>query len=289
MPGEVPGGRTDRIAREATFRILTSSIRVSVDCPWVENSLRYLVQHARHDLPVDHHLTYVVREEAGVYSIRAGEALIAEGLPREAVLEPLFNHLQERALEAMPGWVRMHAGCGEIGGRRFLVAGDKYAGKSTLMASLLFSGLSVFCDELTLLRNGVAVPVPRKFYIREGSLPLLPRLERLAPRLPFMQNARDGRVVAFDPQEAGSDWWISAAPVDAVFSLVPNHGRSSRLEPCPKYVMAERVMKQCNPPAQRDRNWVGDICAMLDRAATYELHLGDLDQARSALLGVLGT
>jgi hypothetical protein len=47
--------------------------------------------------------------------------------------------------------------------------------------------------------------------------------------------------------------------------------------------MAEQVMRQCNPPSERDRNWIGDVCAMVDRAATYNLHVGELEQAVHAV------
>ena len=279
--------RTRQVNRGKVFRILNSEIRISTNCPSIEDSLRYLVQNARHEFPLDHRLSYVVQENGGRYSIREGRRVLATKMPMDSVLTCLFERIQERTLDAMPGWVRIHAGCGSRRGKRFLVVGAKYAGKSTLMARLLFGGLEVFGDELVLLRGGVVVPVPRKFYVREASLALLPGLAEIASRLPFARNATDGRIVAFDPQEAGFDWRITAAPVDAVFSLVPNHGRPTRLETCPKYRMAQHVMRQCNAPMQRDRNWVGDLCAMLDRAETYELHIGDLEQALHAVTGAL--
>jgi hypothetical protein len=128
------------------------------------------------------------------------------------------------------------------------------------MSKLLLAGIEACSDESVLMRGDVVVPVPRKFYVREGSLPLLPQLTKLAARLPFVMDFSQGRVVAFDPREAGLDWRITIAPVDAIFALVRNHGGATRLEACPKYRMAEY---------------------------TYELHIGDLEQAVEAMTSVL--
>jgi hypothetical protein len=287
MSEEVIRRGTDQITKERVFRVLSSEIRISTNCPRIFDSLRFFVQSAHHDMPINYTFVYVVEEHAERYSILEQGKLVTSDIDADAAVACLFERIQEKTHEAMAGWVRIHSGCGRGLGKRFLVVGDSRAGKSTLMAGLLFSGIEVFCDDSVLLRNDITLPVPRKFQVRERSLAFLPRLQAIVPQLPFVQNSADGRVVAFDPQEFGFEWHITPAPVDTLFWLVPNHGRSTQLELCAKYRMAEQVMRQCNPPAQRDRNWVGDICAMVDRAATYNLHVGELEQGVHAVITAL--
>jgi hypothetical protein len=287
MSEEVFRRGTDQITRERVFRVLSSEIRISTNCPGIDDRLRFFVQNARQDLPIDHTFVYAVEEHNGRYSILEQGRLLASDAHADSAVPYLFERIQERTYEVMAGWIWIHAGCGSWLGKRFLVVGEPHAGKSTLMARLLFSGLEVFGDDAVLLRDGVTLPVPRKFYVREGSLPFLPRIEATASHLPFVQNATDGRVVALDPQEFGFDWQIAPAPVDALFWLVPNHGRPTHLEPCAKYRMVEQVIKQCYPPTPRDHTWVGDICALVDRAASYNLHVGELEQALHAVTTAL--
>jgi hypothetical protein len=253
----------------------------------MEESLRYIVPEASHDLPVEGRRVYFVEGEEDRYSIDDGHKVLACGMSRASALNWLFNDIQDRTLESMPEWSWIHAGCGDLRGRRFLVLGEKYAGKSTLMSKLLLAGIEARGDESVLMRGDVVVPVPRKFYVREGSLPLLPELARIAARLPFVTDFSQGRVLAFDPRDAGLDWRISISSVDAIFALVRNHSGATRLEGCPKYRMAEYVMRQSYPSVRRGRSWVRDVCAMVDRADTYQLHIGDLEQALDAITAVL--
>ncbi len=75
------------------------------------------------------------------------------------------RRLHELALDALADYTKVHAGCGTWHGRRFLVVGDRGAGKTTLMTRLLFEGCGVEGDEMVLLRDGEAVAYPRRFGI----------------------------------------------------------------------------------------------------------------------------
>jgi len=76
----------------------------------------------------------------------------------------------------MKDFVKIHAACGSIQGRRFLVAGDKGAGKTTLITRFFFEGVAVHGDERVLLREQKVIPLPRKFHLKEGTVPLIPQL-----------------------------------------------------------------------------------------------------------------
>jgi hypothetical protein len=287
LPEEIFRQRTPSVTKYRMFRALTLEVRISTNCPQIDDSLKYIVPNALHEFPLDHQVTYEVHGEDDSYSVFEEQMVLAEKITRDGVLPCLFESIQKRMLGAMPDRVRIHAGCGSYRTKRFLVIGDKYAGKSTLMTRLLFSGFDVFGDESVLMRSGIVMPVPRKFYLREGSFRLLPQLAEIIHRLPFVNSASNGRVVAFEPRDAGFEWRLAAAPVDAIFALVPSHGEPTRLESCPKYRMVAHVIKESNPPPERSCNWIGDICAMVDSAQAYELHIGDLDQAVDILMAAL--
>ena len=148
-----------------------------------------------------------------------------------------------------------------------------------MMTRLLYEGFAVHGDDLVLLRRGEVLPFPRRLGVRPPTVALIPQLASLlAPG-----RAATTRELAVDPSELGFAWFIEPAPVDAVFFLEPNRGGATWLEVCPKFVMAERVMALSTTPAGGAGQWVGDICAMLERALCHVLHFGDLAAAGSAL------
>jgi hypothetical protein len=184
----------------------------------------------------------------------------------------LYGRMHELALEALPEFTKLHAGCATWHGKRLVVAGPGGSGKTTLVTRLLYEGFAVHCDDIVLLRRGEVLPYPRRFRIRTQALPLLPQLVPVAPRL---AGARDH--VALDPSELGFDWQIDAAPADVVLFLEPNHGGATRLEVSAKYSMAERIMSQSNLPAAGAGSWVRDVCSLVDGALCAVLRCGELE------------
>jgi hypothetical protein len=111
----------------------------------------------------------------------------------------------------------------------------------------------------------------------------------LVPQLAGLPNAfaDDSGGLALDPSELGFTWDIELAPADAVIFLEPDRRGRTRLEPMPKYCMAERLMAQSQPPAAGARGWIDDICALLARAECYALHAPDLESAIGILKDAL--
>jgi hypothetical protein len=190
--------------------------------------------------------------------------------------------MHELSLEALPEFTKIHAGCANWGAKRLVAAGPTGSGKTTLMTRLLYEGFAVHCDDIVLLQRGDVLPYPRRFWIRPRAVPLLPQIVPFAFRV-----AANRGYLAVDPSELGFEWRIDRAPVDAVLFLEPNHGGETRLEPCPKYSMAERIMSQSNIPAGGAGEWVRDICTMLDGARCYVLRSGSLDATVAAVKDAL--
>jgi hypothetical protein len=230
---------------------------------------------ADQDFPISVRSRLVVREAGDEYDIRVDDGAPQRVAGLDAAGETVLALVNRRALGALAGFTKLHAGCARWEGRRFLVVGPRQAGKSTLMAWLLCEGAEVEGDELVVMREGQATAYPRRFGIRAGGVALFPRLAAASPE------ARGGFYLS--PSALGRPWRIAPGPVDAVFFLEPNHGCPTRVEPCPRYLMVQRVMAQSEAPRGGTRRWIREVSATIDRARCQTLYVGRLEGALAAV------
>ena len=275
MPDPVLRRRTRSVAFVRSVRLLACEVEVDLDSAPLARWLDARLPDADQDFPISVRSRLTVREAGDEYEIR-----IDDGAPqRVAGLgdagETVLAHLNRRALRALGGFTKVHAGCGRWHGRRFLVVGPRRAGKSTLMASLLCEGAEVEGDELVVMQEGQATAYPRRFGIRAGSVALVPRLAAARPE--------SGGGFYLSPSALGHPWRIAPGPVDAVFFLEPNHGRPTRVEPCPRYLMVQRVMAQSEAPHGGGRPWIREVSETIGRARCQTLYIGRLDGAVAAV------
>lgn len=198
----------------------------------------------------------------------------------------LFARLHDRAIAAMPDHIRIHAASGLAPGGMFLLVGEKFAGKTTLATHLLLEGFDIVGDELVLLRRGIAVTFPRRFYLRYPAISLLPGLDDTRGA-PFVNSEIQGRLLAIDPQSLGKKWCIREAPVQSVFFIEPNHGSVSSIVLSSKVDMVRRVLAQSTPPSSARKDWLADLCATINAASNFVIHLGDLASATVALRRII--
>jgi len=203
----------------------------------------------------------------------------------EFVMRVLFRRINGRAMEALADSAIIHGGCGRHEGRRFLVVGAKFSGKSTTMTRLLFEGVEAQGDEMAILSNGAVTAFPRRFHLREPSLAYLPELD--PGKLPCLIGEHDRRLFAFDPAEAGFDWRIDTGRVEAIFFLEQNHGGQTRLVPCPKVEMVQHVVSQSILPAHARGRWIAEVAAVVDQARTYVLYNGEPSESAAMIVGHL--
>ena len=228
-------------------------------------------------------MVFEFNEVGNKYEIRQGDEFCYS---TQDVHDAVFNLLwtiHREALKDAPGRVRIHSGCGELLGKRFIVAGDKGAGKTTLMMRLLFSGFRVISDELLLLKDGEALPFPRRFHIKQESLHLLPEIDELLDSIPYNMTTYGHRMYSFSPNDAGFEWNIDEGKIDFIFYLEPNHGGESRLELCPKVDMVKNLMPMSFISEKEDHKKISELCSVVDQADCYVLHNGDLEGAVSSI------
>jgi len=204
-----------------------------------------------------------------------------------SALETLCQVLHSRAIAALPDHIRIGAAIGLHAGHAFLIIGPEGAGKTTLALSLMLEGINIIGDGAVLLRDGKALAFPRKFLAREDSIGRVPKLRAIERFAEYVSNPQEGRLVALDPLQFGKPWRIAPAAVSTIFYIEPNHGSRTSLLHCGKVDMTRRVLHQCARPISGRPDWLGDLCATVDRAQAFVLELGDLESAVAGIVDVL--
>lgn len=251
-----------------------------MDCDRLAAWLDPMFPHVAQRYPVSRVHRFAVRGEAGGYRIEQDGVACGVEATAESAGYALTSRIHAVSLSALPAFTKVHAGCASWQGRRLLAVGPPEAGKTTLMTRLAHEGFDVHGDELVLVSGATALPYPRRFGVRAATVGLIPQLAARRPGAP-------AAPLVTDPADLGFEWTIEPGPVTAIFYLEPDHGRASRVAPCPKYLMAHQVMGQSTGPAGGTRPWIRDVCDMVDSAATYTLVLGDLDGAVTAVTRVM--
>ena len=259
------------------MRLLACRVEIDVDCERLAAWLDAMLSRATQRYPVSRVHHFAARREDGGYRLFEDGAPAGFERSPESAGYALTARIHKAALSALPEFTKVHAGCATWQGRRLLAVGPPRAGKTTLMTRLVFEGFAVHGDELVLLRDGAALPYPRRFGVREPTVGLIPQLAARAAAGPLVT----------DPAALGFDWVVEPAPVAAVFYLEPNHGGGTLLTPCPKHLMAHRIMAQSTGPSAGKPQWIRDVCAILDSASSHTLVVGGLDEAVAGIKDVL--
>jgi len=259
---------------------LGCKIKVRAESRVLSEQVNFIFQDAQQDFPLVRELEYEVRTTGGYYDIFENGKLNFTSSDITSFTQRLLLRIHEKAFEDFADCVRIHAGCGEYRGNRFLVVGDSGAGKTTLMVRLLFEGFKVDGDELVLAKDGDSFPFPRRFHIKEHSLPLLPELRNyIRNNYPKIDPANGSKIYAFSPSDAGFSWEIRKGRIAALFYLEPNRRRETEINSCPKHLMVHKTMPRTFFSASHEHRKIGELCRLVDHTACYSLQLGSLSSA----------
>ena len=289
MPEDIAGREPDRLTHVETVRLLSCEFEIRTNSRDLYERLAYVVQRSdQNALPVAERYGISVLQSGDAFEISGDDGSPTAERSLADALEALFVRLHRRALEMLPDHIRIHAASGLHDGRAFLIVGPKRAGKTTLALRLLVAGFDIVGDELVLLRGGETTTFPRRFYVRNTTLPLLPPLPPAPGATPFTMSPSEGRLIAVDPTRFGRPWRIVAAEVSTILYLQPNHGCETFTVPCEKVEMVRRVMSECAAPPSGRKDWIADLCRTVDRARTFTVHIGTLDSAVLEVRRMLG-
>ncbi len=249
----------------------------------VFRGIDFISHGAEQDFPAETETVYDISLEDGRYMILENGEFKHSPPDYDNLIYNLLGFVNSVALGGVANTIRIHAGCGDYNGYRFLAVGDKGAGKSTLMTHLLSEGFGVSGDELVLIDDSGTMPFPRRFHLKDGSIGLLPDIESMIGEVPFISLYGKGKIYSFSPLDAGYEWKIENRKADVIFFLEPNHGGESRIEECTKIEMANRLMPMSFLSESRDHLKIGGLCRVIDNADCYLLSIGDLSAAADSM------
>jgi len=276
-PDASPAIAETRWRRE--IRILSCVFEIETNAPAVRDRLDALALRVEQAVPIHYRERLTVIWTGDAFRVAGGEVEADFELDVAQLVDMLHNRVHDRAVAALSDHGFIAAACGWRNAEHFLIIGAPGAGKTTLAVRLMLDGFEVSGDAWVLLRDGQAIAWPRHFSFGEDSVALLPQMARVERFRAIASRPRFGHRVALDPIEFGMPWRIASAPVCAIFDLEPNFGARTVIRPCGKVEMVRRVMARSLAPAVQHDTWLADLCAIVDRAATYVVEYGDLDSA----------
>ena len=148
----------------------------------------------------------------GIYVLQTDQRLVKRFSGRESIFDFLEGDIQIFVAEFATPHLFMHAGVVAVDGRAIIIPGRSFAGKSTLVTSLVKAGATYYSDEYAVLdAEGRVIPYPRRVSLRTGPHGPAGRLDfaHLAP-----QGQAEDRAIPIDlvallryDEEGGWDVW----------------------------------------------------------------------------------
>jgi hypothetical protein len=266
--------------------LLYDDFTIRTGCESVAKQLAFIKQDAQQDFPIRSESVFDIRREGEQFQIFYNGRFCKSTSNGSSLIYNLLGLIHGRVFEDIAETIRIHAGCGEYKDKRFLMVGDKGAGKTTLMTRLLFEGFRIDCDELVIFQNDEVTPFPRRFLIKESSIDLLPQVESMIDSVPFIQVEDGSKIYSFSPSDAGFSWRIETRRIDKIFFLESNYGGETRVEKCPKYLMVQKVMPRTFLSITHDHLKIRPLCRLIDKSDCHILHVGNLDGAIASIRGI---
>ena len=227
-------------------------------------------------------------EQNGRFSLCCDEAGHGEFISRREIIPLLHQLILTKAFKTSGCLAGFHAGavCDKRGS--LLLPAASGSGKSTLIAALVGSGLTYQTDELVLLMPDLTLcPLPVSLGLKKGSWPIF-EAGMPAPGSISTHHQQDGTEIKyFGPHSPAA--LTSQPPLRALVFPKYQAATSSKLTPISSakalYRLAQAgyaVTGELSPELVSTLvDWVGNH-------ACYELQVGDLDTAVSAVRELLG-
>ena len=187
-----------------------------------------------------------------------------------------------------PRYLLFHAGAVAYGDTGMILPAPSGSGKTTLTAALLTAGFRYVSDEVAAVARDTQLlfPFARSLCIKQGASRALSAL--YPGLLAHFPRRRPGDEYAwYLPPSEGA--WI-AAPTPVRYIVFPGYvpGDRTQLTPIVRGdALTELLAQAFTPGARLDAQGMRGIVALLQGAACFRLSVGDVRQARDALLGLV--
>ncbi len=219
----------------------------------------------------------------GRYRIVENDNLIEETVDTRGIVDFLHARTFAYALRERPRSAIVHAALLRRGDKRLLVAGSRGYGKTTLTLRLAGAGFEMEGDEHVFIDHDGVVARPRAYRVKESAVTLLPELAATILAAPSYEDIRNRRIFNLDPALVGGSWRIEKGQVDCVIVLRPNHGGYSSLRPLGPMMAAQALMSEMGMRDADRGASIGAVAALVGRAKTYDLSLGDHHNAIASI------
>ncbi len=154
--------------------------------------------------------TYViVRNDDDTLSLAVDDGPVSRHVTLNRMLDYLEGDIQIFVAEFATPHLFVHAGVVAVDGRAIIIPGRSFAGKSTLVTSLVKAGATYYSDEYAVLdRQGRVIPYPRRVSLRTGPHGPAGRLDfaHLAPQGPAEDHAIPIGLVALLRYDEEAGW-----------------------------------------------------------------------------------
>lgn len=260
------------------FQLLHSLITLESDQEELQNEIDFVSQDARQTIPVRTESVISVQADRIGYRINRDGQRYQVGKSSWDLSYTLLRLIHEQAFQTVSDCIRVHAGCADYKDSRFIVIGDKGAGKTTLMLRMLFGreGFQVSGDEMVLINGDACMPFPRRFHIKSGNARLVPDIGPCLEKSPGFLVEPSRWLHGFSPAEAGFPWDIVSKAIKAIYFLTPNHGGESWVEECSGLQMMKHMMPMSYFSESRDYLKIQRLCRLSSEVKSYRLHIGNL-------------
>ena len=271
------------------FQLLHASITVEADRSDLDQVIAFTIQDAGQRLPVMSETTIAVQTHKNGYRITQDGHTFQIGESQWDLAYGLLSLFHKQAFRDVRDHIRVHAACADYQGARFIVMGEKGAGKTTLMLKLLLTqnGFQVGGDEMVLIDGKGAMPFPRRFHVKSGYSTLFKELRPSIEASPKFMVAPSRWLYGFSPAEAGFRWNIDHKPIKAIYFLTPNHNGRTLVQKCSGLEMLKHIMPLSYLSTSNDQLKIPRLCRLVADVASYHLSIGDLDGAVAVIRGHL--
>ena len=259
------------------FQLLSCQVEIKVQDPLVLDALRYMAVDAAQAYTPCLTVSYEVSGsmEDGYIICVDGRYLTSAQDPQQ-IMAAIYTHCHEAAHQALPPYMRVHAGLATIAGLRVAFIGRKLAGKTALMLRMVCDDVTVHGDEwMLVLEDGKTIAFPRRFHVRPHSFTVIPELQPIKADLPFTFTQDGSRMYGFSPTDLGKKWSIKAAPLDIVIFIKANHGKDTALEALDFPEIVRRLRGNMTFP-ERSVEWASTLMQVAARAKGFALLNGSL-------------
>ena len=261
-----------------SFSLLGHRVTIETDDPALKERLEDIMVPSLDAQPISKKILLQLRSSNGLIQIVRSGSVIAQAVQPDMVIRDLHMFINHLVLEEQTDSLKLHAGAATCEGRYFLITGDRYSGKTTLLLKMMLNGTDIHCDETVLLEEGMVRTFLRKFHIRAGTLPLLPRVAEVCKTMRSYPDYSSGCFYFADPTDFGLAWHTEKSLPQAILYLHSSFNGTPRLESCTKVDMAKHLLCQTiNLTGDLGSN-VKKICHLLEDCRCFSLQVGMLDQ-----------